>query len=76
LAESINNKDFANALQHFYQVAVNCNKRKLKFHPFSGYGRTQFAIRMLMLNTQLIAQNGEQALEAQSAVYEMLDVLV
>jgi hypothetical protein len=76
LAESINNKDFANALQLFYKVAVNCNSRKLKFNPHTGYCSVLFANSMQTLNAQLISQNSEQALAAQTAVYEMLDVLM
>jgi len=76
LGVSINNNDFANALQLFYKVAVNCNKRNLKFDQRTGYCSALFASYMHTLNAQLIAQNSEQALAAQSAVHEMLDVLV
>lgn len=76
VAESTNTGDFPRARQYFYKLAVNCNTRKLKFDPSTGYTSILFADWMHSLNTELLQQNATLVLEAQSAVYEMLDALV
>ncbi len=77
VAESVNNGDFPSALQSFYKVAVNCNKRKqLKFDPRTGYTQQMFYDWMHTLNTELLNKRTEESLQSQSVVYEMLDVLL
>ncbi len=77
VADNINKQNFASALGVYYKFAVNVQRRKqLKFDPRTGYTHEQFTGWMHTLNTELLNKRTEEALQAQSVVYEMLDVLV
>ncbi len=75
IALSVHANDYATALQHVNSLAANCQECELKFVPQTGYTQLLFADWMDTLYESITAEDSTQALEAQSAVYEMLDSL-
>lgn len=76
IAQAINEGDFKEAEKLYLKLQTEVKTVNLEFDPRTGYTEDLFYDWMDTLNKSIKERNITNALEAQSAVYEMLDVLM
>jgi len=76
IAQALNAGNFYQAQLLFLQLRIHTSGGKLEFAPQTGYTQLLFADWMDTLQQSITQGDTTSALEAQSAVYEMLDVAV
>ncbi len=76
IAVAIESSNFDQARKYYQKLANNVTKVKPKFDPHTGYTVELLTNWMQELLESIIEEDSAKALEAQSAVYEMLDSLI
>ncbi len=76
IAQALNAGNFHQAELLFLQLRIHVSAGALEFAPQTGYTQLLFADWMHTLQQSINTGDTTSALEAQSAVYEMLDVAV
>lgn len=74
IAIALNASNFTDAQLNFYKLAFNCSIRNLTFVQHTGYTHSLLNDYIQQMHQALDASNAEEALQAQSCVYEILDV--
>ena len=74
IAIALNASNFEDAQINFYKLAFNCSIRDLTFVHQTGYTHSLLSDWIQQMHKAIQSSNAEEALQAQSCVYEMLDV--
>lgn len=73
IAVAVKTNNFQQAESNYTMLVLAVGNKQLKFDPKGGYNMYLFNDWMQLLHTNIVSKNAEEACEAQSAVYYMLD---